>query len=265
LPDPAADVIRDSVSPIDDYVMNVQLLVFDERRVADNRLRSDLYFYADAHSDEHDLDYHVVSGRTGPVFDLGEGWQIQTAVEGSVSLYDYEPFSLLGAGGLTLRRRGGGLVRSIHLRAGSEDFSSDFDDADAWFGDMTVGLGYDGILAAGDWLQLEPGFAWNEARESRYRYSQAGVALRYGAPLVASLRGSVEARGWRRLYDGHAFDVDGDRKDWHMIAGVTLSYTGLFRQQVSLELRYEFEKNWSNDDFEEYDGHSAGVLFVWHP
>ena len=256
-------VIRDIVSSTDDYVANMQLFVFDERELADNRFRSDLYFYADAHANRHGLDYHILSGRSGPVFDLGEGWQIHTAMEGSVSLYDYEPFSLLGAGDVALRSRTGGFLRSIRLRAGSEAFSSDFDDADAWFGDLTMALGFDGILAEGDWFQLEPGFTRNQARESRFRYSHAGVALQYGTRLVGRLTGSINAGGWRRLYDGHAADVEGDRQDWHLVTGVTLTYTGLFSRQLSFELRYEFEKNWSNDALEDYQGHSTGVFLVW--
>jgi hypothetical protein len=257
-------VVRDSELQIDDYVMNLQLLLFDERRLADNDVRSDLYFYADAHDDEHGLDYQTISGRTGPVFNLGEGWQIHTALEGSVSLYDYEPFSLLSAGGFTLQRRAGGLLRSVHLRVGGENFSSDFDEADAWFSDLSVTLGSQGILTAEDWFQLKPGFTRNQARRSRFRYSQGGVALRYGAPLVGGLTGAIDAWGWRRHYDGHAADMDGNRRDWHLVTGVTLSYTGLFGKQLSLELRYELEKNWSNDTLEDYDGHSTGVFFVWH-
>jgi hypothetical protein len=261
--DTIQSVIRDIVSPSDDYVMNLQLFLFDEREVADSRLRSDLYVYGDAHGDGHDLDYSILSGRTGPVFDLGESWQIHTAMEGSVSLYDYEPFSLLGAGDLTLQSRTGRFVRSIHLRAGGEHFSSGFGNRDAWFADLTMSLASEGILRAGDWLQLAPGVTRNQARESRFRYSQAGAALRYEAPLIGRLTGSLGARAWRRLYDGHASEVETDRRDWHLINEVTLSYTGLFSKHLSLEVRYEFEKNWSNDDFEDYDGYSTGVFLVW--
>ena len=69
--------------------------------------------------------------------------------------------------------------------------------------------------------------------------------------------------GWQRFYYGAEPDVDGDRRDTTLTAIASLEYPSLILEPLSLELRGLYERNWSNDDEQDYDGQSVVLLFHW--
>ena len=57
--------------------------------------------------------------------------------------------------------------------------------------------------------------------------------------------------------------MDGDRRDWYLAAGVSLWIERVVHDALRLELRYEYERNHSNDRYERYESHNPGVYLHW--
>jgi len=257
--------VTSSSSRSSDSVGNLDLFVWDRRKLAGRRLHSELRVYADARTEDSDQNYYEVSFRTGPSFDLSERWTASLGLEGAFSFYGGERLSRLGAGVLSLRRRGGSAIRGVELRSGSEGFSGDLEDADAWFTDLVVELGSDALLVEEDSLRLLPRLTFNRARDERFSYQQAELGLFYSCPLLGPLSGRLETRGWRRLYDGHEPGLEDDRRDWRIGVAGALAWEGILSPAITLELRYEIERRHSNNDLASYNGQSIGLFMIWHP
>ena len=86
-------------------------------------------------------------------------------------------------------------------------------------------------------------------------------AARY---VLLEIREPSAARSWlRKLSDEVYKMIDHSRKKEGPRVNVAFTYSGLFLEPLSAELRGLYERNWSNDDFQDYDGQSVVFYLHW--
>jgi hypothetical protein len=243
-------------------VQEVRLSGYDDRALGSWRLRS--LGSIDVFTDltDHDRDFQIASASVGPVFELGERWRLHAAIGGWASFFGYEFYTGLGAAYLTLERLDSAL-RSIAVHAGVEHFGKEFGGDDVPWVDVFVDVGWEGLLRGEDWLEGQLYLEHYQADEARFRSEQVALTLGYDVPLIGPIRGSVYVTGWQRFYHGSEPDVGSDRRDTTLTATLSLVHTVFFVESLLLEVRGVYERNWSNDDFQDYDGQSVALLLHW--
>ena len=252
----------DRVERASSPVQEVGVSAYDARALGGSRLRShaaidiltDLY--------DHDRDFQLVSASTGPVFDLGESWRLHTALGGWVSFFGYQFYTGLGAAYFTLERLDS-TFRQVEIDVGVEHFGEEFGGDDVPWVDLFIDLAWDSLLLEDDVLDAQLSLEHYHADQGSFRYSQVALTLGHDTPLWGRLRGEASVTGWQRWYDGSDPEVAGKRRDTTLTAVASVTYWGLFVEPLAAELRGLYERNWSNDDFQDYDGQSVVLYVHW--
>lgn len=129
-------------------------------------------------------------------------------------------------------------------------------------------LAWNGLLATGDRLTVDPEIAYNAARGEghRYRYWSAGAAGFYMAPLFGPVAGFQQIHAGpeltieHRQYASATVAGDDDRRDWRLSPGLRLIGTGFLEQDLSVVLRYYIDNNRSNEADKEYTNHTVSLV-----
>jgi hypothetical protein len=252
------DRIELSSSP----VQEVSFSAYDDRALGDWQLRS--LGTIDVFTDliDHDRDFQVASASTGPVFELGEDWRLHTALGGWGSFFGYQFYTGLSAAYLTLERLDSPF-RAIEVDAGVEHFGKEFGGDNVPWVDLFVDFGWDGLRQEDDWMDGQLYLEHYHADEGRFRYSQVALTLGHNTGLIGPIQASVHLTGWQRFYYGSEPEVGSDRRDTTLTATASLLYPGLFVEPLVLELSGLYERNWSNDDSQDYDGQTVALLLHW--
>lgn len=252
----------DRVERASSPVQEVGVSAYDDRALGGSQLRSRgaIDIYTDL--TDHDRDFQVASASTGPVFDLGESWRLHTALGGWVSFYGYQLYTALGAAYFTLARLDS-TFRQVELDVGVEHFGGEFGGDNVPWVDLFADLAWDSLLLEDDVLDAQLFLEHYHADEGRFRYSQAALTLGHDAPLVGRLRAQASLTGWQRWYYGSDPEVAGNRRDTTLTAVASFTFSGLIVEPLSAELRGLYERNWSNDDFQDYEGQSVVLYLHW--
>jgi hypothetical protein len=255
--------LRDVLPRSRGFVLHTNLLASHDRRVAGIPWQAGGEVYTDTYTDERDEDYYSVSVWSGPGIEIGGPWSLQPAVGGQLSFSGYERLGLIGDFYLTWDSGGAILLSYAELRLAYEDYRDEFEGYDAPVGSLTLAFGADDPPGWGDAVWLVPSVVYYRAERRAFRYTELAASLAWGGPLAGPVRLDLEAYGSRRFYAGSEEGVGGDRRDWYTLNVVSLSLSPLLSESQTLEARYVYERNWSNESFERYDGHSAGLFLRW--
>ncbi|MBW2270478.1 MAG: hypothetical protein JRH16_18085 [Deltaproteobacteria bacterium] len=243
-------------------VQELGVVAYDDRALWGSRFRSNgaIEIYTDLEDSGRDV--QLLSASTGPVFELGESWRLHTAVGGEASWFGYEFYTGLGVAYFTLEREGSTL-RQVELDVGVEAFGKEFGGDNVPWLDLYVDLAWDSLLWQDDELAARVFFEHYHADEASFRYSQVALTLGHDAPLAGQLSGAASLTGSRQWYYGSDPGVSGDRRDTTLTAIASFTWSGLFLEPLSAELRGLYERDWSNDDFQDYDGQSVVFYLHW--
>lgn len=243
-------------------VQEVALSAYDDRALGKGRIRSlgAIEVYTDLA--DHDRDFQLVSASTGPVLKLDERWRLHAALGGWASFFGYEFYTANGAVYLNLERSDS-LLRSLEVDAGVEHFGTEFGGDNVPWVDLFTRFGWESLLQEDDWFDGELFLEHYHADEGRFRYSQIALTLGHNTGMIGPLQGTAYLTGWQRFYYGSEPGVGGDRRDTTLTAVASLSYPGLFLEPLTLELQGLYERNWSNDDEQDYDGQSVVLYLHW--
>lgn len=256
-------VESDLVSIPADGVFALELLVHHEANVFDRLWRAELELGIDTFLQESSEDYDVATVRVGRVFEGLGPWRLFTALAGEYAAVGYEPFYGGAALWLAADCPGPQSVRWLHARVGREEYSSTYEGSDAWVADGEVGMGIDDLLVKEATAWIGPALRYNHAESSRLRYTQIDLETEYVLPLSERWSFSLDAAASRYFYSGHEETLSSDRRDWYLITGGSLWLERLFTDSLALEVRYEYERNWSNDRLERYQSHNPGIYVHW--
>ena len=246
--------------------------LFTENEIAGLRLQTSAELYADSFLDDHDDDFYQVSAWTGPRLARIGVWTLRSAFGGRVSYYGGRRYGLIGDGYLILENFENEVLRYLELGAGYADYGADAETGSGGpWGSFRMEL-HAPSPPIGDTLRLVPGMAHYHSGRKRLRYTELGVTLGWGTPLPGPLRLDVEAYTSYSRFDGsdpgdpeagvEPAVSDGIREDWYTFAYAGLSIHPLFSSLLTLEFRYSYENNESNDRSERFDSHSGGAYLT---
>ena len=144
-----------------------------------------------------------------------------------------------------------------------EHFGKQFGGDNVPWVDLFTQLGWEGLLQEDDWFETELFVEHYHADESHFRFTQAALTLGHNSGLIGPLQASAYLTAWQRFYYGSEPEVGSDRRDSTLTAQLSLLYPGLFVEPFALELQGLYERNWSNDDSQDYDGQSVVLYLHW--
>ncbi len=249
--------------------------IYDERRIADVRWRSDGDVYYVWHSKFHEIDYGSIGGRTGPVFDLDEGVRLHVFAGASYAWLKGRSFYGEASTGATLEFDDLGPLRSVTARFGYDNVGKHISSRDALFVEVAprflfANLGYAGATGwVGPYWRyngvLGSGAPGLDQRTELFpsRSHQLGIRADYFMPIVSELTiGLSLAYEYRHFYESVIGDTR-NRRDHLVSPGIQAIISGFGDERLGIVVNYGFEHRFSNDGFQIYSNHAAGVRFVW--
>ncbi|MFQ5938949.1 MAG: hypothetical protein ACE5KL_02630 [Alphaproteobacteria bacterium] len=250
-----------------DHSGSAAIIVRDERTLGDRRIRTTAQLYGDAHVDFQEADLYLVSAQSGPLLLLPDRWQVRPAVALTYAALDRE-FLFYSAGVVAnFEKIGPGILRTLDLRLALDDYNTDRNGRDATAFGIASRFQWTNLAAAAaqDVLSISPRYLFNGARGGghRNRYHQIGAQAEYLYPVYDNVLAGPELTLWYRDYIGHDPDEVNNREDKRYAPGAKVIVSEFLRPEVTLVLRYFFEKNNSNDPQKKYKNHSFGVNVAW--
>jgi hypothetical protein len=271
---PATAVGRHTNGPTDAAVV-ASARVTDDRNIAGQRWQSRGTVYGEAHAKDSSLDFHQVTGETGPSLILPNGWTWRPMLSAETGFlgYDYLYTSLGLVSEIDFRSLGP--LRRTRLQVNRTDFSSGNSDRDAWVFAGRVEFTWDDVLMKGAALSAEPYASWYRAESysKENRYWQFGVNIAYAAPVAEHYA------GFGRIYVAPEFTIEafrysgrenlppgadiGKRNDLRFSPGIKLIGTQAFKTPLTAILGYDFDYTKSNYDAYRYTNHRVMLTFVY--
>jgi len=243
----------------------------DDRRLGTQPWRSSFQSYVDFHASERDADFIYVNGQTGPVFVLDNGWQVHVAANIETGLVKYN--WLYWAAGLntTIQTRGWDPLRSVNIAVAYADYanqgggggsplgpsSNAFEGGNGRDG-VVAGIralfAWDNVLTGRDNFGIRPSFIYDNARDSQFRFWQAGLTFTYLTNIGSAENGAVqfyfspEVMLNYRSYAGRENLRTHDRNDKRVSPGAKLIAT---RDNITAVLSYTYDRAFSTYDAEQ--------------
>ncbi len=264
---------RDTVKH--DGVFFGRVALLDERRVGIRRWRTGADIFANVHVNTRSLDYGVVAVDTGPLFPLGTRWQVHTFVGGAYSYLDGRTFQSTGGAGMTFEPVEPGLLRGITVKGEYNFVGDSFSKRDGYVIDVSARLIKIGLLTSRGIGTLTPYYRYNgvsgkgapgvgpEGGLYPLISHQVGgradyfLNLKYNITLNANI--TVE---YQHFFERVIFE-NKNRRDLLVAPGAQFILAGLLKSRADLIFSYRFEYNSSNDGYERYTNHIAGVRVLW--
>ncbi|MDB3954256.1 hypothetical protein N9452_10290 [Alphaproteobacteria bacterium] len=250
----------------DSAILNASGSIFDERSLGkiDNlRLRTDLYAYSDFYPENPSSDYDLLSLKIGPVFTLASDWQLAFTPFGEISFLNYKRLSHREGAAVSIENLQDHWLNTVVFKLGRENFSSKFQGRNTAQADFSATFALYKILSKDDYLFLSPGLAYNNANQDRFRYLQPAISAQYENLIIEKLLFRADISYFSRIYDGSEVDVAGQRRDFNITAGPSLTYKGFILDSIDIVGRYSYKQNWSNDSTQQYESHSTGLNVKW--
>jgi len=264
-------LLDDRFGGTDDLAGILSLRVEDERTVAGTRLLSRLNVQGKVYSRFTEGNLAYVSADSGPILSLGPGWNARPLL--GVEHARVEAGRLFTAvfGGVEVTREGREWIRGVEFLASYADFADRYPGRDGALVRVRPQLAWDGVLTRGDRLAFDPELAYNaaEGEDEQYRYLALGGTLSYLAPVGTALFGFARVYGGpdmgveRRWYQGREPGATRDRRDLRLVPGARLIGTEFLGGDVSMVLRYFYERNRSNEDDKDFDNHTLSLTVLW--
>ena len=213
--------------------------------------------------------------RAGPVFELTEGWGIRPAVGASYAVLDSEPFFYEGSFSLSIESTEGGTFRSLNFRGAYDAIDSEIAGADAYVFEVNPRFVFPALLTEGDQAIVNPVYRYNGVRGSGatgtganadtfpLRYHVIGVRADYFFPITAETYGRLNLTANYEIYNEQVFGKTKDRRDLYLVPGAQLIMSRVFHPRHDIVIGYQYERNLSNDKFEDFENHIARVRSVW--
>jgi hypothetical protein len=258
-----------------DATMFLRGNVDDERTIGPYRWRSSGELYANYHPRFHDIDYGIVGGNTGPVFDFGDNLHIHPFVGAAYSWIERRTFYGEASAGATFEFDILGPLRDIQVRWGYDSVGRTFSTRDATFVEVSPRFQFSNVLFDKTILILVPYWRYNgvfghgppgiDPRSEPFpsRSHQLGIRADYFVQFASWLAADFIFNYEHRHYYEDVTDQSKHRRDDYFSPAVQLIVPGLFRGRADLIFNYSYEYRSTNDGPQRYQDHIAGVRLLW--
>lgn len=258
-----------------DGVFFGRVSAIDERRLGRYRWRTGGDVFANYHLNIHRLDFGFVAAETGPVLPLGTQWQMHTFVGGGYAWLDSRSFQSTGGAGITFEPVAPGILRSITVKGEYNFIGSHFSERDSYIVDVSARLVKMGLFHRRGIGTLTPYYRYNgvtgdgpptvgpEGGLYPLIFHQVGgrADYFYNLPFNVTLNANVTLE-YQHYFEPVLFGTE-HRRDLLVAPGAQVIVAGLVRGRADLIFSYRFEYNSSNDGYQRYTNHIAGVRVLW--
>ena len=251
--------------------------VTDERRIGNNRWRTDADFYLNYHVNLRDLDWGNVGARSGPVLIGGEGWTWRPFAGAAYSWFDYQSFYTEVTAGVTFDFADAGALKSILFRGAYQWVTQNFSDRDAYIIELIPRFVFPRLLMKKATAVFSPYYRYNgvvgeglpgfgpTGELFPLRFHQIGARADYfillHKDITLNFNFTVEYRHY--VEDGPFGFVAGSRRDVYLFPGAQLVFSKFLTPKTNLILSYGFEHNASNQQIDTYSNHIVGLRLMW--
>jgi len=269
----------DTNSGTDDSILVGRVVGTDERKFGETRWRTSGDLFSNWHAKFGEIDFLNVGVRTGPVFELTEGWDIHPAVGASYAILDSEEFFYEGAFSVAIEATNGGIFQSLNLRAAFDQIDDEIAGRNAYVLEINPRFVITGLATANDSLILNPLYRFNGTEGSGgtgtgasgdtfpLNYQQFGGRVDYYFPITPEIYLGVNLTGYYEDYNEsvieNGLETSEDREDIYLSPGAQVIFSRVFLENHDVVISYQYETNLSNDEFEDFENHIAGVRSVW--
>ena len=260
-----------SVSRPDDFTAFGKVKLYDERKTDLGRWRTEAAVLGDLHADISDLDFLHVNGLTGPVFNVGNNLRVHTALGGSYALLDGRDLYSEAAFKLGFEGILEGALDKLDVRVAYRDIDKRFSDADGLVVDVIGRVSRSNIFAPSDVVVFYPRFRFSDsidgngntgtipARLYPGEYLQGGAYAAYYIPVVDNVIFGTTFNAYYRDYDQDIVGGGKERNDTFIAPGAQFIFKEVLGHNSNIKLEYRFEKNFSNDNTEDFENHVIGI------
>jgi hypothetical protein len=251
------------------------IAVIDERKLGDQRWRTNAVAAVIAHAHETDLNYGIAGFDTGPILDVYPGWSVHTALGGNAAYFDKHFYFAEGAASAALQTSFGPVLHSLLLRGAYRSYDDFFPSGEGFYAEARARWAIPDVTGPGSVLILSPWYLWSDISGSAQVVFpiitdlQPGAYYEYGGRVewVQSLASWVALAAnisvWQRNYRHDiVFETGALRRDFFVSPGASLIFPGLFAYQTDLRLDYRYLKDNSNDSTKDFDDHIMSVSVV---
>ena len=255
----------DSFPSFNDVTGSAAIFMRDERILADRRIRTTGQLFGNVHNRFDEGDLYLLGAQSGPLLALPDAWQVRPAVGLSIAALNRKFLFYSASGILNFEKLGPGVLRALDLRLGFEDFNTANTGRDAIVFELVPRFQWTNLANSGDLLSITPRYIFNGARGGglRNRYHQIGAHFEYLYPVHGGILAGPDIVLWHRSYIGRDPDELTDRRDFKYAPGAKVIVSEFLRPDLTLVLRYFFERNESNDFDKTFKNHSVGVSVAW--
>lgn len=243
--------------------------VKDERKVGDQRWRTNLGVYGEAHARVSAMNYANINGDIGPIYDLrGTMLSFRPAIGAGAAYFDgriyYGDVNLSGLFEGYLN----GAYQWVRLRAGYRQYDPSFTSGAGFYADLTGKYSIQDIFHERDVFSIAPWLRWSGINGTADTggidfatglYVEGGARFEYAKVLSDTLTASVSVKISDRVYNDLGL---GSRQDILVSPGASLIFTNLFGPQTDLRFDYKYEWNQSNQTAHVWQNHAATVAVV---
>ncbi len=257
----------DSLPSFNDVTGSATIFMHDERILADRRIRTTGQLFGNVHNRFDEGDLYLFSAQSGPLLLLPDRWQVRPAVDLTYAALD-RAFLFYSVGVVAnFEKLGPGVLRALDLRLGFADFDTAKTGRDATVFELVPRFQWTNLAAATtqDLLSITPRYIFNGAKGGglRNRYHQIGAHFEYLYPVHGGILAGPDIVLWHRSYIGRDPDELTDRRDFKYAPGAKVIVSEFLRPDLTLVLRYFFERNESNDFDKTFKNHTVGASVAW--
>lgn len=255
----------------DDFVGFAKLSLNDRRPLFQQDWRTDVFGYADLHDQTSEINYWFARMHTGPTFELMGDATVQIAPGGSVSFLDGDWYYMEPALRVTFENLFGGLLSRLDVRGGYRDINDDFGASMGYALDVVARNVNRDVFTDTDLLVLQPFFRWRDSDNQPAGqpvplntfvlgdYVEAGGQLLYYIQPAEQLRIGVKFLAHYRDYEQDIRLGTVPRHDYFISPGAEVMFRNVVCTGCDLRLDYRYERNFSNDDTEDFFNHVLSV------
>jgi hypothetical protein len=258
-----------------DIAFTARASVSDERPVFDLRWRTEgaasTYYWGTF----REIDIVTLTGRTGPVFQIGEGMRAHPFVGITYNVVRRRTFSTDAFAGGTLEFDELGPLKSITARWGYVFVGRGFSDRDATFVEVYPRLIFRDLALKGSTTLVIPYWRYTGVFGSGAPTDDPANAPFPARQHQLGVRGDFFYPIWPKVTVGvfgtyeyrHYFErIPGDtknRRDHVFAPGAQLILSSLFVDQLDVVGSYTFEHRVSNDGLQNYNNHALNLRWIW--
>lgn len=254
--------------------------LLDERNLGGIRWRTNAVAAGLVHAREHDLNYGVVGGETGPVLDALPGWSFRPAAGGSAAYFDHRFYYSEGSLSGTFESAAENVYRSVVLRGAYRTYNDFFPSGEGFYVEARGRLAVPNAFGSGSVIIISPWALWSDISGTAPVFTPISTELQPGAYLEWGSRFDLikSVTSWlavginfsisQRDYRTDIVTATGEkRQDTIFSPGLSLTFPNLFVQQTDLRFDYRYLIDDSNDPTKSFTDHivTASVIARFDP